>query len=198
MPDPAQLFQSFGFPGTDTPQTSQAVRRQLEALGRLFYTTDPDYPAGPRVGMPRIYNPDGLGIGIKLQWYDGVDWLTLIDGIETTNPLTAQPQFVMYPSDVGLSPGGNSAGADGFDTGLTIGGEPVPNSLFLVYVNGVFVSVGNGTKVGVESYFSVDGGVTARTLANIAQGDTWYWNASTAVYDILTTFKVNFVYMVEA
>jgi hypothetical protein len=58
-------------------------------------------------------------------------------------------------------------------------------------VNGVWVSVGDGTKVGVALYFSGDGGTTARTMKNIVAGDLPYWNGSVAGYQLAATDRIS-------
>ena len=50
-----------------------------------------------------------------------------------------------------------------------------------VRVNGMGVNVGDGTK-SKDCYFSVDGGTTARAMADIVAGDELFWNSTIAGY----------------
>lgn len=63
-----------------------------------------------------------------------------------------------------------------------------------VEVNGVNASVGDGTKLGVECYFSGDGGTTARTISDIQSGDQLYWNGSVAGYQLSGSDRITFRY----
>lgn len=68
---------------------------------------------------------------------------------------------------------------------------------FQVLVNGVSARLGNATKVGVECYFSGDGGVTARNQKAIVAGDLLYWNPSVATFQLSATDLIDFIYMVD-
>ncbi len=68
---------------------------------------------------------------------------------------------------------------------------------FQVLLNGVSVKVGNATKVGVDCYFSGDGGVTARNQKAIVAGDLLYWNSSVAGFYLSATDFFDFIYMVD-
>lgn len=68
-----------------------------------------------------------------------------------------------------------------------------------VRVNGVSYFVGDGTKVGVDCYFSADGGVTPRALQAVAAGDLLYWNGSVAQFQLAAaTDRIDFDYDVLA
>jgi len=59
--------------------------------------------------------------------------------------------------------------------------------------------VGDGTKVGVDCYFSGDGGVTARLLRDVVAGDFLYWNMSVAGFNLdATKDQVSFFYDVSS
>src|SRR5689334_963540 len=62
-------------------------------------------------------------------------------------------------------------------------------------LNGQPIQIGDGTKVAVPSYFSGDGGATARALQNVIAGDKLYWNGTVAGYELDTTLDIiDFVY----
>lgn len=75
-----------------------------------------------------------------------------------------------------------------------------PNGGYIgVRVDGVSVTVGDGTSVGVPCYFSGDGGTTARALRDVIVGDLLYWNGSVAGYQLLAgTDEIDFDYPVAA
>jgi hypothetical protein len=79
-------------------------------------------------------------------------------------------------------------------TASTVASAPALGGYVGATVNGVIVQVGNGTKVAVDSYFSGDGGATARAMSAIVAGDTWHWNGSVAGYQLATTDRINFDY----
>lgn len=76
-----------------------------------------------------------------------------------------------------------------------IAATPASDSHVLVYVNGLEVPVGDGVKTKC-CYFSGDSGATARTIANIALGDTLWWVGSVAGYQLAATDSIDFVYVV--
>jgi hypothetical protein len=68
-----------------------------------------------------------------------------------------------------------------------------------VLVNGIEVLVGDGTKIGVDCYFSSDGGATARAMKAIVAGDLLYWNGSVAGFQLASaTDKIDFSYEVSS
>ena len=71
---------------------------------------------------------------------------------------------------------------------------PAAGSYVGVRVNGVDVTVGNGTTLACACYFSGDGGTTARTWGAIVVGDTCHWNGSVAGYQLSDTDVVDFDY----
>jgi large repetitive protein len=60
---------------------------------------------------------------------------------------------------------------------------PAHDGYVTVLVNGVEVEVGDGVKT-KPCYFSDDNGATAKSIANIAQGDFLFWNGSIAGYQL--------------
>ena len=55
------------------------------------------------------------------------------------------------------------------------------------------INLGSGNKT-EDCYFSNDSGSTAKTIANIAAGDTLYWNASNAGYELEASDDVDVKY----
>lgn len=79
-------------------------------------------------------------------------------------------------------------------TATTIAATPALDGYVQVFVNGVKVQVGDGTKVSVVSYFSGDAGATARSITAIVSGDKLFWNGSIAGYELDATDKIDFDY----
>lgn len=69
------------------------------------------------------------------------------------------------------------------------------NGYVMVTLNGVEVSVGDGTKSGVDCYLSGDGGVTPRALTAVVQGDTLHWNGSVAGFQLTTADRISLHYL---
>ena len=77
----------------------------------------------------------------------------------------------------------------------TLAATPGNHAYIQIFVNGLHEVLGDGVKT-KSCYFSADGGTTARTIANIASGDTLYWNGSIAGYQLATTDIIDFDYAV--
>jgi hypothetical protein len=78
-------------------------------------------------------------------------------------------------------------------TGVTT--LPIMDSYISVYINGVQVNVGNGSK-NSDCYFSNDGGITAKLWSAIEINDLLYWNSSIAGYSLdSSTDKITFIYL---
>lgn len=77
----------------------------------------------------------------------------------------------------------------------TVATTPSGDGYVRVLINGVGVELGNGVKT-KDCYFSADGGTTARSIANIAAGDTLYWVGSVAGFQLATIDRVDFDYAV--
>jgi hypothetical protein len=69
-----------------------------------------------------------------------------------------------------------------------------PIGYVAVRLNGVDQTVGDGTKVGADCYFSADGGATAKAWSAIALGDALYWQGTIAGFELDTTDVIDFVY----
>lgn len=76
-----------------------------------------------------------------------------------------------------------------------IADTPSGDGYVQVFVNGLRVEVGDGTKTR-DCYFSADAGATARTIALIQSGDELYWMQSVAGYNLATTDVLDFDYLV--
>lgn len=87
---------------------------------------------------------------------------------------------------------GSALTADESATGLTISATPHENSHVQVFVNGVGISLGNGAKSG-DGYFSGDSNTSARSIADIASGDEFYWNGASA-YELDSNDIIEFIY----
>jgi hypothetical protein len=79
-------------------------------------------------------------------------------------------------------------------TATTVASNNALGGYIGVRVNGVHYVVGDGTKVAVDSYFSGDGGVTARAMSAVVTGDTLRWNGSVAGFQLAATDRVDFEY----
>lgn len=116
----------------------------------------------------------------------------------TAHVLPWRPSVGGAPLDTGvevyqrdLSPvqtDGNFSG-----TGILITFTPFLDSAVDILVNGVGVSEGNGVRT-AASYFSGDGGATARLIANIQAGDELYWNGAIAGFDLSPSDVIDIIY----
>ena len=87
--------------------------------------------------------------------------------------------------------------ADEDSTGATITYTPFSDSYVSVEVNGLEVNVGDGAK-DEPSYFSADGGTTAKAIADIAAGDILYWMGSIAGYELDETDEIDISYQASS
>ena len=98
---------------------------------------------------------------------------------------------LLQSDDLGQTVSSNVT-ADNTDTGLDITNTPHADQIVRVEVNGVAVELGDGVKT-KTCYFSGDAGTNARALADIAAGDSLFWNGS-SVYSLETDDIVDFIY----
>ena len=63
-----------------------------------------------------------------------------------------------------------------------------------VRVNGVDVEVGNGTKTGVDCYFSDPGDTVAKLFEDVTTGDIMRWVGTNAGYELDNTDEVDYEY----
>jgi len=87
----------------------------------------------------------------------------------------------------------NVTANDGDSTGINITYTPFDDSVVTIKVNGMEINLGDGVKT-EASYFSNDGGTSARLIADIEAGDTLYWNGSIAGYELDATDDIDVGY----
>jgi hypothetical protein len=71
---------------------------------------------------------------------------------------------------------------------------PVNDGYVMVSVNGHRVTVANGLLSPGACYFSGDGGITKRLIADIVVGDTLHWVGSVAGYQLATSDLIDLDY----
>jgi hypothetical protein len=76
-----------------------------------------------------------------------------------------------------------------------IASTPAQSSFVAVLVNGILAELGNGVKT-KDCYFSGNSGTTARAHNAVVSGDKLYWVGSVAGYQLATTDRIDFVYVV--
>ena len=79
-------------------------------------------------------------------------------------------------------------------TGITITYTPFSDSAVDVLVNGLGLSEADGDRDSAAVYFSNDGGLTARAIADITAGDELYWNGDIAGFELTTDDAIDIVY----
>jgi hypothetical protein len=75
-------------------------------------------------------------------------------------------------------------------TGITLGSTPA--GVLRIAINGMIAKLGDGVKTDTF-FFSNDAGATARTFANIASGDTLYFNGVAAGFELETDDLISVV-----
>lgn len=99
--------------------------------------------------------------------------------------------------DKNLTPAATTGDAQ--DTTLDITNTPALDGDVGIFVNNLGpynLANGDGERATADCYFSDDGGTTAKTKANIAAGDSLYWNGVQAGFDLDTIDRFDFVYEV--
>lgn len=102
-----------------------------------------------------------------------------------------KPDGILTYVDKNISPmntSGNYA-----RTGVTISYSPYQDSYVLVEVNGISVSIGDGTR-DKNAYFSGNGGDTAATIEEIRANDELFWNSDIAGYPLEEGDSINLTY----
>jgi hypothetical protein len=79
-------------------------------------------------------------------------------------------------------------------TGITIDYTPFSDSAVDVLVNGLGLSEADGDRDAAAVYFSNDGGLTAKTIANIESGDELYWNGDIAGFELTADDLIDIMY----
>src|ERR1700676_1240437 len=82
---------TFDAPAAGSPQVSQLIRNNLEALARTNLTNDPTVPNPAREGMARVY-VDNTG-KYFLQYFLLGQWRTVAQGIQTGIPVGSKQIF---------------------------------------------------------------------------------------------------------
>ena len=95
--------------------------------------------------------------------------------------------------DITTTPSAVAANATG-STGLTISTTPAQDGFVQVFINGIMYNLGAATNS--EVFFSDDAGVTAKTIANIASGDTLFFSGSTCGHSLETDDVIQLVYQI--
>lgn len=72
----------------------------------------------------------------------------------------------------------------------------IPLGAIAVEVNGHGADVGDGAKTSA-CYFSGDGGVTARAIDGVQNGDKLYWNGSYAAYELDSSDRIDVFYDIQ-
>jgi hypothetical protein len=80
-------------------------------------------------------------------------------------------------------------------TGLFLSATPDDSQYIDVEINGISISLGNGTK-NLDGFFSPDGGTTSRTFQDIRVGDELIFNSTIAGYNLSPDDRVSFFYEV--
>lgn len=120
----------------------------------------------------------------------------IYDGVVPTgtwNILTGlSPSFSETTADKILA--GLVTVADFDQGGPAITNTPLGNGVVKVTVGGLMRSIGSGTRVGVDGYFSDDGGATAKAFGAIVAGDTFHWVGSNATFQLDATDELQYHY----
>lgn len=104
------------------------------------------------------------------------------------NPLGSAPTF----ADKSLVALATAADGDAVFDGTI---AHTPAGYVRVFVKGVAIHTSDGDKTG-EAYWSMDGGLTAANLAELAGGfATLYWNGSIAEYELEAGWRVSLDYV---
>lgn len=82
---------------------------------------------------------------------------------------------------------------NGASTGVSLDFTPFADSTVQVFINGIAIDEGYGTKT-TEAYFSNDGGNSSREIANLEAGDILYWNSNIAGFALGENDTIEVVY----
>lgn len=127
----------------------------------------------------RLETPDPITLGTTALTF------TLFSTLSSATPQTSNKDMAAVATVIDGDVACNTA----------IAGTPATDGYVEVNINGVQEVVGDGVKT-KSCYFSADTGTTAKTIANIANGDKLYWNGSIAGYQLATDDLVTFNYNV--
>jgi hypothetical protein len=118
----------------------------------------------------------------------------LADGTTVTasnGKLTSTATGGSLKRDLSTTPTAVAANATG-STGLTISSTPSSDGHVQVFINGLLYNLGAATNS--EVFFSDDAGVTAKTIENIASGDTLFFAGSTCGHALEIDDVIQIVY----
>ena len=184
--------------GSDTDQFGQTF-----AVG-MGLTTNTPASSGDFLKLTRADGGDILLTGNNNYWnvngltsssFGSPAVLLMLEGVKDGGDAPITATGVNTKADLNQSPLVTSA--DGDSTGITITYTPFSDSPVSVEINGIEANVGDGAK-DEACYFSVDGGATARAMADIEAGDTLYWNGSIAGYELETDDDVDISYQASS
>jgi len=88
---------------------------------------------------------------------------------------------------------------NGQDTGIAISATPYSGTDVEILLNGIRYTLGEtATKDTADFYFSSDGGVTARDIIAINQGDELYVNCANLEFGLETSDSIDIRYVIES
>lgn len=134
-----------------------------------------------------------LSVGDELIWNGAIAGFDLsgADRVDLNYSIGVPECCVLTDADKDQIPTATSG--DESPTGILIDVTPPSDGYVIVLLNGLAVSLGDGVKT-TDCYFSVDGGTTARAIADIVAGDELIWNGAVAGYELDAADVVDFNY----
>jgi len=109
----------------------------------------------------------------------------------TNGKLTSTATGGTLKRDISTNPTAVAASATG-STGLTISSTPSSDGHVQVFINGLSYNIGSATNS--EVFFSNDNGTTAKTIVNIASGDTLFFSGTTSGHSLEIDDVIQIVY----
>lgn len=133
--------------------------------------------------------PPSAGDDVTQGYQVGSRWIIKSAALEWSCRDNAQTAAVWVQVGAGGRPSGGDKGWTALVT--TVDGSlasndaisGIPLGAIAVEVNGHGADVGDGVKT-AACYFSGDGGLTARAINEVKQGDKLYWNGTYADYQL--------------
>lgn len=179
--------------------TGSRARTFVTNLGptrRLSYVppNGQEVASGATVVVPGVLETElilGMTEGPYQQYLDDLS-ADLVEIAYDFLTVSGQPAIGLTSDDKELVPFVTSG--NGQDTGVTITSAPSSDGNVEVFLNGVRFPLGNGVKTRTF-YFSSDGGVTARPIAEIHAGDALYFNGLVAGFDLDGIDRISLVYI---
>jgi len=157
---------------------------------------------------PQVHNnfkataPPAPGDDVTKGFQVGSRWIIKAALTEWSCRNNAQNAAVWVQVGAGGRPAGEDKGwialattADGqLASNSTISG--IPLGATAVEVNGHGADVGDGVKTSA-CYFSGDGGLNARAINGVQNGDKLYWNGSFAAYELDSLDRIDVFYDIQ-